>query len=340
MSLENAAFSGPLADSFGRTVNYLRLSITDRCNLRCIYCRPVKDFKPIGHADMLSYEEYLRVVRLATPLGLTKLRITGGEPLARRGFEHFLAKVLEVAPHMDLRLTTNGTLLPGRAATLAGLGLRAVNISLDSLDRAGFERITGMDMLGKVRTAIDECLAAGLKVKVNAVAMRGVNDHELEAFVTLARTHPLDVRFIEFMPIGGDTPWDEQLFWPASDILERAAKLVELQPAARADAGHGPARMWAISGGLGRLGVISGLSGHYCLSCNRLRLTCDGRLRPCLYSDTEYRLRPLLRSPKTTDGQLLRVITRALARKPMGYKLLEKRSNAGVCGKPMTAIGG
>ncbi|WP_243362605.1 GTP 3',8-cyclase MoaA [Fundidesulfovibrio terrae] len=340
MHQESEAPHGRLADGFGRVVSYLRVSVTDRCNLRCMYCRPVKDFQAISHSDILSYEEYLRIIRLGAPLGLTKVRLTGGEPLARRGFDRFLEQVMLAAPGMDVRLTTNGTLLPGRAKTLASLGLKAVNISLDSLDPENFHRITGADLFADVRRGIDECLEAGLRVKVNAVALRGVNDHELAAFVELARTHPLDMRFIEFMPIGGDTLWEDTLYWPASDILEQAGRMAELSPVHHGDEGHGPARMWTIAGGQGRLGVISGLSGHYCLSCNRLRLTCDGRLRPCLYSDTEYRLRPLLRSAKTSEARILEVLRRALARKPMGHKLLAERRKRGVCLKPMTAIGG
>jgi len=328
-----------LADAFGRVVNYLRVSVTDRCNLRCVYCRPVKDFKAIPHGELLTYEEYLRVVRLAAPLGLGKLRLTGGEPLIRRGFPHFLEEVMKAAPHMDVRLTTNGTFLPGQARLLASLGLKAVNISLDSLDPANFLRITGEDLFKTVRKAIDECLDAGLRVKVNAVAMKGVNDHELPAFLDLARENPLDMRFIEFMPIGGDTTWDERLFWSAGDIVAKALERVELFPAPRGDK-SGPARMWTIKGGQGRLGVISGLSGHYCLSCNRLRLTCNGNLRPCLYSDVEYRLRPLLRSHKVSDEQILDVLRRALAKKPIGHDLLAAKIKRGVCERPMTAIGG
>ncbi|GFK93711.1 GTP 3',8-cyclase [Fundidesulfovibrio magnetotacticus] len=329
-----------LADAFGRVVNYLRVSVTDRCNLRCVYCRPVKDFTALDHADMLSYEEYLRVIRLAAPLGLTKIRLTGGEPLARRGFERFLSEVMAAAPGMDVRLTTNGTLLAGRARSLASLGLAAVNISLDSLDPENFRRITGVDAFRLVRASIDECLEAGIRVKVNAVALKGVNDHELPAFLALASQYPLDVRFIEFMPIGGDTLWDSSRYWAASDVLEQARSLADIAPVLHGDEGRGPARMWTIQGGKGRLGVISGLSGHYCRSCNRLRLTCDGRLRPCLYSDKEYRLRPLLRCLKTSDERILDVLRRALARKPMGYKLLAERGPGGVCHKPMTAIGG
>ncbi len=340
MTHQKTPESGRLSDSFGRVVNYLRLSVTDRCNLRCAYCRPVQDFKAISHTDILSYEEYLRVVRIAAQMGMSKLRLTGGEPLTRRGFEGFLEKVMAMSPNMDVRLTTNGTLLPGRARRLKALGLKAVNISLDSLKPETFRQVTGVDLFDQARASLDECLDAGLKVKVNAVALKGVNDSELPAFLELARTHPLDMRFIEFMPIGGDTNWDERLFWSAPDILARASELTELTPVVYGDEGHGPARMWTIAGGHGRLGVISGLSGHYCLSCNRLRLTCDGRLRPCLYSDVEYRLRALLRNPKADDQRVLEVLRRALARKPMGHKLLAEKMGRGVCAKPMTAIGG
>ena len=329
-----------LSDAFGRVVNYLRVSVTDRCNLRCVYCRPAHDFTALSHTDVLSYEEYLRVIRLAAPLGLAKVRLTGGEPLVRRDFPGFLERVITLAPHLDLRLTTNGTLLAGQAKLLASVGLRAVNISLDSLNRQTFERITGLDMLDRVRRGVDDCLAAGLRVKLNAVALRGVNDHELPQFIDLARQLGVDVRFIEFMPIGGETVWNESLFWPAGDLLAEAARHAELTPVAAADGSHGPARLWRIDGGKGRLGVISGLSGHYCGSCNRLRLTCDGRLRPCLYSDVEYRLRPLLRSPRISDERLLTVMRRALNRKPMGHLLLEERAKRSVCGKAMTAIGG
>jgi len=329
-----------LSDAFGRVVNYLRVSVTDRCNLRCLYCRPTHDFQALSHNDILSYEEYLRVIQLAAPLGLAKVRLTGGEPLARRGFPGFLERVITMAPHLDLRLTTNGTLLAGQARLLASVGLKAVNISLDSLNPKTFERVTGLDMLAQVRRGVDECLAAGLRVKINAVALRGINDAELPQFIDLARQLGVDVRFIEFMPIGGETAWDERLFWPAGDLLAEAARHATLTPVAQADGSRGPARLWRIDESPGRLGVISGLSGHYCGSCNRLRLTCDGRLRPCLYSDVEYRLRPLLRSPKIDDEHLLTVIRRALARKPMGHLLLEERAKRSVCGKAMTAIGG
>lgn len=330
----------PLLDSFGRAVNYLRLSVTDRCNLRCFYCQPVSSFRPMPHEDLLSYEEFMRVIRLGVSLGISKIRLTGGEPLARRGFSDFLARVMETAQGLDVRLTTNATLLPGQARHLAETGLKSVNISLDSLDPATFARITGQDLLARARQALDECLEAGLRVKVNVVALRGINDHELPDFLRLAVDLPVDVRFIEFMPIGAATAWRPELFWGAEDILSQASRLADISPLPSTGQSQGPARMWRIAGGQGRLGVISGLSGHFCQACNRLRLTSDGRLRPCLYSDAEYRLRPLLRSPKVGDDHILSVLRLALARKPMGYKLLAERLDQAVCLKPMSAIGG
>jgi len=327
-----------LVDGFGRTIDCLRLSVTDRCNLRCFYCRPVRDFRTMPHADMLNYEEYLRIIGLALPLGLAKIRLTGGEPLLRRGFEGFLEKVARIAPGMDVRLTTNATVLPGRVKLLAEMGLKAVNISLDSLNRATFSRITGRDMFPAVRRAVDECLETGLRVKINAVALRGINDHELPDFLRLARELSVDVRFIEFMPIGENTRWEASWVWPGERILDAARRVDELIP--EPDAETGPARMWRLAGSRGRLGVISSLTGHFCDQCNRMRLTCDGRLRPCLYSDVEYRLRPLLRSPKISDECLRAVLRGAVARKPMGHRLLETRDYRAVCAKPMYAIGG
>lgn len=329
-----------LADGHGRVVTYLRVSVTDRCNLRCLYCRPVRDFREMPHFGLLSYEEYHHIIGLLVPHGLGKVRLTGGEPLTRRGFDRFLGKLADTWPALDLRMTTNATLLPGQARRLAGLGLRAVNISLDSLKPEVFHRITGRDLFERVRLAVDECLEAGLTVKLNAVALKGINDAELPDFLQLAKQAPLDVRFIEFMPIGLDTAWENSLYWPARDILEQAARHADLVPEASPASDAGPARMWRIAGGLGRLGVISGLSGHACTRCNRLRLTSDGRLRPCLYSDREYRLRPMLRNAKASPESVVRTIFAALARKPMGRDILTAKSTRSVCRKAMTSIGG
>jgi len=227
---------------------------------------------------------------------------------------------------------------------LKDLGLTCVNVSLDTLDPAKYAAITGThgrNLYPAVRRAMDEVLAAGMQLKVNAVAMRGVNDMELPAFLELARTTSTDVRFIEYMPMGEDSRWRESLVWPADDILAEAGRLAELAPVERSQARCGPARMFRIAGGLGRLGVISPLSAHFCATCNRLRLTPEGSLRTCLFSDRQYRLRPLLRHPRLGLEAVRRVLTLALARKPMGHELLaRRRDHRAVALRRMSAIGG
>lgn len=329
-----------MIDGLGRAVNYMRMSVTDRCNLRCVYCATSPTpFLP--HPDVLRYEEILDLVGLARDLGVTKFRFTGGEPFARRGFPEFLDQVHHRFPDLDLRLTTNGTLLAEHIPGLLRAGIRRVNISLDTLDAATFERITGQPLFHAVRSAIDQCLEAGLGVKMNVVAMRGINDHEMPSFLDLARALPLDLRFIEFMPIGGGSRWTPWSVWTATEILAEARRHADLTPVEARAEDRGPARMYALAGGLGRIGLITPLSCHFCATCNRLRLTAGGNLRTCLFSDREYRLRPLLRHPRLGLAAVDRVIRLAGLRKPLGFKLLEeRRMNAPVCRTEMSAIGG
>ncbi len=334
-------------DQYGRLVSYLRLSITDRCNLRCFYCRGEHKLDLLPHKDILRYEEMLQLIELARDMGVRKVRLTGGEPLIRRDLLPFLERVLTRTPDLDLRLTTNATLLSGKAAQLRDLGLSRVNISLDTLRRKAYEEITGRDFYLEVRKAIDECLEAGLKVKVNAVALRGINDRDLPGFIDLARELPLDVRFIEFMPMGQDTSWTRDCYWAAQDIVADATQLADLVAVPREQEKqgdtHGPARMYNIVGGAGRFGVISPLSDHFCGSCNRLRITSDGRLRTCLFSDKQYRLLPLLRHPKLGAAFVRTVMERAGTRKPLGYQLLAQaveNAKGAVCATHMTDIGG
>lgn len=329
-----------LVDEYGRGVSYMRLSVTDRCNLNCLYCRSTrKSFIP--HKDILTYEEFLQLIGLAVRHGVNKIRLTGGEPFVRRDFLGFLERAAKAAPTVDLRLTTNGTLLSGKAKALRDIGITRLNISLDTLKRDRFETITGCDKLLEVRRAIDECLENRMLLKINAVALKGINDDELADFLHLAMEYPVDVRFIEFMPIGGGTRWKQEQFWSAEDILRQARRLVELEPMQSAADNSGPARVYALKGGQGRLGLISPLSNHFCKTCNRLRITSDGKLRTCLFSDREYRLRPALRSPKLGIEQAFRIMRLAGKRKPMGYELLASlRPRPSVCGKVMSAIGG
>ncbi|TIH16536.1 GTP 3',8-cyclase MoaA [Marinifilum sp. JC120] len=328
-----------LTDKIGRTVNYLRLSVTDRCNLRCMYC-VTKDFKHIPHPDILRYEEMLRLVDLAASMNISKLRLTGGEPFARRGFMDFISAVMTSHPEMDLRITTNGTLIEPLVPELKKIGVSRLNISLDTLDRETFKEVTGRDHLNDVLDAISTCLSAGIRVKVNAVAMKGINDKELGSFIDFARENPIDMRFIEFMPMGDDTKSDSK-FWSADDILEQAQQYAVLKREKARPENHGPARMYSIEGSEGRLGLISPVSSHFCATCNRLRITSDGKLRTCLFSDRTYKLRNILRNPNLDDETLRRVIAAATRDKPLGYHLLEQRSGCeGVCETQMSAIGG
>ncbi|WP_028586994.1 GTP 3',8-cyclase MoaA [Desulfocurvus vexinensis] len=329
-----------LVDGYGREVSYLRLSVTDRCNLNCFYCRTGQEMEYIPHENILTYEEMVVLARAARALRVEKLRLTGGEPFARRDFLAFLGLLREQCPELDVRITTNATLLAGKAAAVKHLGIRRINISMDTLDPAKFLEITGRDMLDRVLAAIDECLGLGLRVKINVVAMKGVNDMELPAFVRLACDKPVDVRFIEFMPIGASTRWNDAATWTAREIIAQAGAMVRLTPLERHGRSGGPARLFAIEGGQGRLGVISPLSDHFCTSCNRLRVTSDGRLRTCLFSDKEYRLRPALRHPRLGIDHVVGIMRRALRTKPMGYELLELRRRAQVCDRVMSSIGG
>ncbi|GAB6176215.1 GTP 3',8-cyclase MoaA [Desulfobaculum senezii] len=329
-----------ITDSHGRYVSYIRLSVTDRCNLKCFYCRTDCAESFIDHDHILTYEEMIRLVKAAQTMQVRKLRLTGGEPFVRKDFLAFLGMLKEECPELDVRVTTNGTLLGGKIPALKHLGVQRINISLDTLNRDRFTKITGRDFHDRVMRAIEDCLHYGLTVKINAVAMKGVNDDEIGAFTRFARDYPVDVRFIEFMPIGGCSHWKREYTLPASDILDRAREEADLTPIERHADTDGPARLYSIDGGTGRLGVISALSDHFCDTCNRLRITSDGRLRTCLFSDKEYRLRPILRSPKLDDEALLRVMTRATLSKPLGYKLLEHLQGNSVCSKVMSSIGG
>lgn len=329
-----------LQDVHGRVVRYLRLSVTDRCNLRCLYCTSNARTQCIPHDTVLRYEEMLRLVDVAVSLGVQKIRLTGGEPFARKGFAHFLEMLRSAHPQIDIRITTNATLVRPHIQVLKDVGINAVNISLDSFNPATFAAVTGSPLLPEVLHTIDALLDAGIPLKINAVALRTVNDGELPAFVNFARNYPVDVRFIEFMPMGSDTCWSEKHFWSAADILQAMEALTPLTPCHEDDGLHGPARMYTLPGGLGRVGFITPLSNHFCFSCNRLRVTSDGRLRTCLFADKEYRLLPLLRHPRLGQDTLRRVFAAANRRKPIGVEILRQRGNKAVSRKGMVGIGG
>lgn len=333
--------NAPLNDTHGRTASYMRVSVTDRCNLRCTYCAG-EGCCFIPHPNILRYEEILDLMSLGVNMGLQKVRFTGGEPFVRKGFGDFMIEAATRFPDMDLCMTTNATLIENEVDRLARAGVKRVNISLDTFDRAKYERITGHDYLDTVLTNIVRCIDAGMVVKVNAVAMKGFNDDEMDAFVQFAMDNPLDMRFIEFMPVGLETGWNDESVWTAKNILAQAQELATLNPVTEDDMhNRGPARMFDIKGGKGRFGIISPYTNHFCGTCNRLRLTSDGNLRTCLFSDKVYRLRPALRHPKLGLATVERIVRAASKHKPMGHKLLEHMADGrGVCRARMASIGG
>lgn len=340
-----------LVDSHGREVHYLRISVTDRCNLCCRYCRDEKTpFMP--HSDILTYEEIEDIIAVAVDMGVHKLRFTGGEPFARAGFLGFLRRIHERFPSVGLKLTSNGTLLGDALEELKELGV-AVNLSLDSLDRERFAAVTGRDMLPLVQENMRRMLEMGIPLKINAVAMRGVNDGELYDLASLAMDWPVDVRFIEFMPMGEDTIWNDSLFWSAADILAAVREHWTLEPNIVRRKGReqelhsgaeelGPARLWKLRDAEGRqskgsFGLITSVTQSFCQSCNRLRLTAEGHLRTCLYDDREYPLRDALRSEG--PEAVRRIMLEAVKNKPVGAELLSRRHGA-VASRRMSAIGG
>ena len=329
-----------LIDTYGRKVRYLRLSLTDRCNLRCLYCQSPAAVRFIPHDHILHYEEMLRIVRILRASGVEKVRLTGGEPFVRKGSLNFLAMLRAENPDLDLRITSNGTLLADLAPELKKIGVNGVNLSLDSFDAKTFAEITGRDMLSKVLAGLDALLVQNIPVKLNAVALRGITEKELDNFLHVATTMNLDVRFIEFMPMGEHTRWGKDLFLPVEALIRQAREKYSLVREEVTSLTLGPARMYRIEGKRGRLGFISPVSSHFCHSCNRLRLTAEGRLRLCLYDDREYPLRGVLRDPNVRDEDLCRQIASYVHRKPLGIQLLEARKRNCVATRGMSGIGG
>jgi len=326
-----------LLDSHDRLITYLRVSVTDRCNLRCVYCMPAEGIPLRRHEDILHYEEIERAVRVAVGMGIRFVRLTGGEPLARKGLADLVAMLRGVPGLQELSMTTNGTLLAGHARTLAEAGLDRVNISLDSLRPERFARITRLGELEDVLIGIQAAEEAGLvPLKLNTVVMRGVNDDEVIELARLTLQHPWHVRFIEPMPLGSHILWEGDRYVPASEVRQRIEAVLGPLAATQGPRGNGPARTYRLQGSLGTVGLITPWSQHFCPSCNRLRLTSDGRLRPCLLSDIEVDLRGPLR--RGMGAQELRgLIQRAVELKPMCHHLWETGRWRG---RAMSDIGG
>jgi len=305
----------PLRDSFGRVVDYLRLSVTDRCNLRCVYCLPANGGRFVPSEDLLTDDEIVRLSSVALRVGISKLRVTGGEPLARPGVVELIRRLAALPGLQDLSLSTNGVRLAEMATDLRAAGLRRVNISLDTQKPDRFARVTRWGSFHDVWAGVEAATTAGFDpVKINVVVMKGVNDDEIPEFVALTRDRPLHVRFIELMPIGETGFFGPDRWLPLNDIRARCGPLEPL-PADDAPRGFGPAVYHRAPGGRGTVGFISALSCNFCARCNRLRLTSRGRLAPCLASDDGFDLRSLLRTG-ADDATLARTFVSAAMSKP------------------------
>lgn len=325
-----------LSDSFQRPINYLRISVTDRCNLRCTYCMPEGGIESIPHGEILSYEEIIRVVEAAADLGITKVRLTGGEPLVRAGLPDLVRLIAGIDSIKDIALTTNGVLLAKYAAELKNAGLRRVNISLDSLQPEKFTRITrGTAVLDDVLKGIAGATEVGLNpVKINMVVMKGLNDDEVIDFARKTITEDWNVRYIELMPfVGANDP----RFIPANEIKQILEQIGKLEPATVS--GNGPAKYYRFQGAAGTVGFITPVTEHFCFNCNRLRLTSDGKLMPCLLSENEIDLKQPLRSGAAHED-LKKIIEYAVSCKPQHHHLAEARAETPERRRPMSHVGG
>ncbi len=323
-----------LTDPFGRTINYLRLSVTDRCNMRCVYCMPAHGIPLVGHDDVLTYEELLRVARAAVAAGIEKIRVTGGEPLVRRGIVPFLAELAAIPGLHQLVLTTNGLHLEEMAEELRRAGVQRLNVSLDSLRPETFTTITRGASLARVLAGIETALRADFPVKLNMVFMRGVNDGELLDLAAMTLDRPLTVRFIEYMPAIREENW-ESLIVPGETILAELGRRFRLVPLER-DGLAGPAKMFQIAGAAGTLGVITPVSGHFCGECNRIRVTATGKARGCLFADASLDLKPLLAAGD--EGALAEALRTIVMGKPGRHHLGATEDQHTPF--PMSAIGG
>ena len=315
-------------DALGRTIDYLRISVTERCNFRCVYCMPEEGLPWRPHSEMLDYDDIERLVRIATRFGIRRLRLTGGEPLARRGIEDLVARLTAIPGIEAVALTTNGALLPAKAEALKAAGLSRVNISLDTLDPDKFAQVTRRGKLEDTLAGIDAALEAGFDpVKVNCVAVKSL-DQDFTAFAKLAIDRPLHIRFIEFMPIGdtgcGGTIWTSDDIIPSIQLMERINEglAAEGLPALVAAKGNapvtwGPAQSFHIPGAQGTVGFITPMSNHFCGACNRVRVTADGKLRPCLFSDLEYDALDVLRNG--SDDDVAHILETAIQMKPADH---------------------
>lgn len=309
-----------MADVLGRSINYLRLSVTDRCNLRCQYCMPADGVPKKACGDVLRYEELLRIAAAAADLGVEKIRVTGGEPLVRKGVVDFIARLRQLPGISEVALTTNGLLLTEHAAALKQAGVGQLNVSLDSLQPATFAEITRGGELSRVLAGLEIAEACGMRIKLNMVVMRGVNDVEVEEFAALSLTRPWSIRYIEYMPTIRETNWRVRVV-SGVEILDRLQQRFTMEPLATGRL-CGPARPYRIDRALGTIGIISPMTDHFCGSCNRIRVTSAGLAKSCLMSDDALDLRAFLGEGQ--DDQLRAALLSVIGSKPERHRLGEE----------------
>lgn len=326
-----------MKDGLGRNINYLRISVTDRCNLRCRYCMPEEGIDKKGHEDMLTLEEIFEVVEVCAGLGTDKIRITGGEPLVRKGLTRLIEKISTLEGIRDIALTTNGVLLKKLSHDLREAGLKRINISLDTMNEKRYEYMTRGGNIKDVLEGIEEALKVGLvPIKINTVLVKGFNEDEIGDFIKLTQDENIDVRFIELMPLGQAASFASEHYLPNSVVLE---SFKELEPIESADRSS-PAKYYRLPGAKGRIGLINPISHKFCNNCNRIRLTADGKLKPCLHSDKEIDVKGIIRNRRPDDRYeaLKGAVKEAIQTKPKHHTLND------LCSKPierdMYRIGG
>ncbi len=322
-----------IKDNYGRRIDYFRISVTDRCNLRCSYCMPPEGIKLTSHDDILRYEEIIRLSQIAYELGFRKFRITGGEPLCRKGISHLVSGISKINTDIDLSLTTNGVLLAKYADELKSAGLSRVNISLDTLNSEKFKEITQFDLFDEVIRSIEKAIEIGFSpIKINVVVVRGVNDDEILDFVEFVKDKPLFIRFIELMPFRKNN-WSKQKFISSNEIKQIIDRHYNLSNVENPSS-NGPSVDYNIDGYRGKIGFISPLTEDFCGSCNRLRLSADGHLLPCLMCDIEIDIKGAMRGG-ATDKELMIIMQNAILNKPAGHKFNKAHSL-----REMSRIGG
>ena len=328
----------PLLDSFGRVHTNLRISVTDRCNIRCFYRMPADNVQFMNRRELLTFEEIERFVRISVPLGLRKIRLTGGEPLVRRDLHRLVEKLAAIPEIEDIGLTTNGILLAEQAQELFDAGLRRINVSLDALDPVKFEKITRRTGYEKVIEGIQSAQRVGFDpVKVNAVAVRGLTEDEVAPFGRFARETGVEIRFIEFMPLDADNNWGRDKVLFKHEILEILTReIMPLVPMSEQDP-HAPASEFQFVDGVGRIGIIASVSEPFCMSCDRFRITADGKLRNCLFSLEETDVKAMLRD-NAADAEIARAIRESIAVKKEGHEINTARFVQP--DRPMHSIGG